>query len=100
MAHPLPQDFINETQGMMEGIADWAYTVTQGSFWSVLLAVFCVILGIATVRYGSERAIGFGSLTGLLGALFLATLGLMPWWIASIFIIVGAVGFTYMIMNK
>jgi len=100
MPFPLPKDFINESQGMIEGIAKWSYEVTQGTFWSLLLVCFCIVLGVSTVKYGLERAIGFGSITGLLGALFLATAGLMPWWIASIFIIVGAIGLTYMIMNK
>lgn len=100
MPHTLPKDFMNETTGMMEGIADWAYNVTQGSFWSILLVCFCLVMGISTVRFGTERAIGFASIIGLLGALILVTLGLMSWWIASIFIIFGAVGITYMIMNK
>lgn len=95
-----PTNLVNETQGLGEGIANWAYNVTFGTFWSLLLLGFCIVLWMSSYRYGQERSIGFASITGLLGALILVTLGLMPWWIASIFIICGAIGLTYMIVNK
>jgi len=100
MPFPLPADLVNETTGLFEGTAIWAYEVTQGTFWSLLLAGFCFVLWMASSRFGQERAIGYATITGLFGSLFLVTLGLMPWWIASIFIIMGAIGLTYMIMNK
>jgi len=85
MPWQLPTDLVNET---------------QGTFWSLLLACFCFVLFMASVKYGQERATGYGGIAGLFGALILATLNLMSWWIASIFIIVGTLGLTYMIMNR
>jgi hypothetical protein len=100
MPWDLPQDFMNESTGMLEGITTWSYNVTQGTFWSMLLACFCIVMYISSIKHGQERAVGFASISGLLGSLFLVTLGLMSWWIASIFIIIGAIGITYMIMNR
>ena len=101
MAWQTPTDFVNETTGLFEGIADWAYGVTFGTFWTILLLGFCIVLIMATRdRFGTDRAMGFAGVTGLFGSLFLVTLGLMPWWIASIFIMSGIFGIVYMIMNK
>ena len=100
MPWPLPTDLTNETTGLLEGTAEWAYEVTQGTFWSMLLAAFCIVLWISSSRFGQERSLGYAAITGLFGSIFLLILGLMPWWIASVFIIAGTAGITYMIMNR
>lgn len=100
MAFQTPTNLVNESQGLMEGIARWAYNVTDGFYWTALLLGFCVILWMSTYRHGQERALGFAGITGLFGSIMLATIGLMPWWIASLFIIFGAIGMAYMIMNR
>lgn len=100
MVYPLPTDLVNGTTGLMKGIADWAYVVTGGWFWTALLFGFCVVLGIATSRYTTERAFGFAGVTGLLGSLFLVTLNLMTWKIALFFILAGIAGIGWMIVKR
>lgn len=100
MAWQTPTNLVNATIGLFQGTAIWAYNVTFGLFWAMLLLGFCIVLWISTVRYGSERATGYAGVIGILGSLFLVTLGLMTWWITSIFIICGLVGVVYMILNK
>jgi len=100
MAFKEPIDFVNESQGLMEGISKWAYEVTGGWFWALLLMGFCIVLYMATTRFGDERAIGYAAVVGLLGSIILMSIGLMEFWLGSIFIIVGAIGLAWMIMSK
>ena len=99
-AHPLPTDFSNSTQGLLIGMGTWANTVTNGLFWTMMLLGFCIVLWVATNKYTSDRAFGFAGTAGLFGSMFLATAGLITWWIATIFIIVGAVSIVSMIISR
>lgn len=99
-SHALPTDLTNSTTGLMEGMAIWAYNVTNGIFWAALLLGFCVVMGIAASRYTSDRAFGFAGVIGIFGSMFLVTLNLMSWWFASLFIIVGAILVVTMIINR
>lgn len=99
-AHPLPIDLTDDDKGMMQGIADWGYTVTNGMFFVMLLIGFCIVLFIAASRYSTDRAFGYAGITGIFGSLMLATLGLMTWWFATIFIIAGIVGVVSMILSR
>lgn len=100
MPWQLPTDLVNETTGLLEGTAKWAYNVTFGTFWTLLLLGFCVVLGMTSYRYGQEKAVGYACIAGLFGSLILVTLKLMPWWIASLFILAGCGGLAYMIVNR
>lgn len=100
MAFPLPTDLVNDTTGLIEGMAKWAYIVTGGWFWTALLLGFCVVLFTATSRYSTERAFGFAGIAGMLGAMMLVAVGLMSWWVAGIFIIVGIVGVVSMVVKN
>lgn len=97
--HALPTNFEN-CDGLLYCIADWASDVTLGMFWAIILLAFSVIIFIGSQRFGSARAFGFASFSGMIGSIFLATLQLIPWWIASIFILMGLVGFGVMILNE
>jgi hypothetical protein len=98
--HELPTDITGNGKGLLEGISTWAYNATNGVFWTWSLFVFCIILMISTSRFGTPRSFGFASFSGMLGATFLAIAGLLSWGIASIFIIVGFIGFGVMILNE
>ena len=100
MAYPLPTDLINNGNGLLSGFGAWAYTVTNGFIWTGFLLGFCLILYIASSKFGGTRAFGFASFIGLMGAIFLAIAKLMPWWIASVFILTGAVGLWAMIVSE
>jgi len=97
--HQLPTD-LTEDSGLLEGMAIWAYNVTNGLFWTTLLLGFCLVLFISTSRYSTDRAFGYAGISGLFGSLFLVTLGLIPWLYASIFIIVGVISVVTMIMSR
>ena len=86
--------------GLFYCLAKWAYTSTEGMFWVLMLLGFTAVLYIASQKFGTPRAFGFASVAGLLGAIFLATMQLMAWWLASIFILVGAIGLVALIMNE
>ena len=100
MAHPLPINLLQDCNGFFYCIAKWAYTASEGTFFAFMLIGFVVVLFIASQRFGTPRAFGFASVSGLLGAIFLSTMQLMTWWISSAFILAGAVGFAVLIMNK
>lgn len=100
MPHPLPTDLTNSSTGLFEGMAIWAYEVTNGIFWAAMLLGFCVVMWIATSRYSNDRAFGYAGIIALFGSTILATLTLMTWWLASIFILAGALGVAYMVVNK
>ena len=100
MAWQMPTDLTNETTGLMQGTAIWAYNVTYGLYWSMMLLAFCIVLFISTSRYNTARALGFASFAGMMGAIILLTLKLMSWWIASIYILVGVGGIVLMIMSR
>lgn len=99
MAHELP--IINScTKGLIWCYWNWADSVTLG-FWSVAaLLSFVVVLFMATSRFGSHRAFGYSSFVGMIGAIFLATMQLMSWWIATIFIFVGVAGLAMMAISE
>lgn len=96
---PLPSDLTNGP-GLLEGMAYWASVVTQGWYWAMALFGFCVVLMIGTTKFGMPRSFGFASFVGALGATMLAILNLLPWSVASMFIITGFVGFAVMILNE
>lgn len=100
MAHELPANTVEEYGGLFFGIAKWAYNVTDGYFWAMMLLGFCVVLFIGTQRFGTTRSFGFAAFVGLLASIWLATMQLMAWWVASIFILTGAIGFVVMIVSE
>ena len=100
MSYPLPTDLTGNGRGLLEGFTIWAYNVTNGWFWAMSLFVFCICLFIATSRFGTPRSFGYASFSGALAATFLAITHLLAWGIASIFIVVGLIGFAVMILNE
>ena len=102
MAHLLPTNLLQagECSGLLHCYAKWANDVTAGFFWIGMLLGFYVALYMATARLGNTRAFGFSSTIGLIGSLFLVTLGFISWWIASAFILVGCIGIAAMILSE
>lgn len=101
IGHELPTQLIKTcTDGTLVCFAKWAYRVTFGMFWVFALFGFCVAIFMAASRLGNARAFGFASFVGMIGSIFFATLGILTWWIATVFILVGAIGIIIMIMNK
>lgn len=96
-AHPLPTDLTNGS-GLIEGMGDWAYQVTNGWFWTLLFGCFCVVLFMATSVYSTDRAFGFAGVTAIFGSIMLTTIGLMSWWMASLYIITGVISLAIMRM--
>lgn len=100
MAHALPTNWVGNGTGLLEGMALWANNVTNGLFWALMLMAFGVVVMIATSRFGGPRSFGYASFVGMIGSVFLTIAGLMSWGIASMFIVVGFVGFVVMILNE
>jgi len=101
MTHTLPTKMIREcTDGLLYCFSNWAGEVTLGAFWIFALLAFAFAIFMATMRFGTIRAFGFGSFVGLIGGVFLAILKLIPWWIASAFIIVGVIGLATMFLSE
>lgn len=100
MAHELPTNWAGNNTGLLEGMAKWAYNVTDGLFWALMLLGFCVVILIAAARYGGPRSYGYASFVGMTGAIYLTIAGLMSWAIASMFIVAGFVGFVVMVLNE
>jgi len=103
MAHALPTATVRtceETNGMLYCFSQWAYTVTNGTFWVLMLLAFCFALFMASYRLGNARAFGFASFVGLIGSVWFAIAGLVAWAWVSVFILVGAIGIVVLIMNE
>lgn len=98
--HDLPSNLIDGGDGFLQEMAQWAFDVTGGFYWTGMLIAFCIVLMISTLRFGSTRSFAYASFAGMNGAIFLGILGLMPWWIVSAFIIVGAIGLASIIISK
>ncbi len=100
MAHILPNETFETCDGLFYCMAKWVYDVTDGLAFTLFLTVFCGIIFASTSRFGRARSLGFASVTCMLGAIMLSILNLMPWWVGTIYILSGAGGFVYMIMNE
>ncbi len=100
MAHTLPTNWMGNGTGMLQGLANWSNNVTNGLFWALMLLGFCVVIMIATSRFGTPRSFGYAAFVGMTGATFLTIAGLMTWGIASMFIVVGFIGFVVLILNE
>ena len=99
--HELPTKMAREcADGLMYCFSDWAGDVTLGAFWIFALLAFAFAIFGATIRFGTTKAFGFGSFVGLIGGVFLAVLQLIPWWIASAFIIIGVIGLAGMFLSE
>ena len=96
----LPTNIGTDNSTLFLGLAEWAYDVTAGFFWTASLIAFSVVMYIATSRLDTNRQYGFASFIGLTGAIMLATLRLMPWWIATIFILNGCIALAVMLLSE
>lgn len=93
-------DIFGSCTGLLYCLSTWANSVTSGFFWTLVLGGMCVIIFMVASRYGNARAFGFAGVTAMFGGLFLAVTTLIPWKIASIFIIVGAIGIVSMRVSE
>lgn len=99
--HTLPTELLRDcTEGFLYCISDWANAVTNNAFFVFILLAFCVVIFMSTVSLGGNRAFGFSSFVGMIGAIWLAVMNLMAWAIASVFIIVGVIGLVIMMMTE
>ncbi len=99
--HQLPTQMVREcTDGLLYCFSVWASEVTIGAFWVFALLAFCISIFMATMRFGTNKAFGFAGFVGLIGGVFLAILVLIPWWIASVFIIIGVISLAGMILSE
>lgn len=101
MTYLLPSDvFETCSGGVFYCIAEWANNTTDGLFFPAMLFAFVAVLFLATQRFGTPRAFGFASVFALFGAVWLATMQLMAWWIATLFILSGFIGFAVMLISE
>ena len=103
MAHALPSATVRtceETNGMLYCFSEWAFTVTQGTFWVFMLLAFAVAIYMASFRLGTSRAFGFASFVGMIGSIWFAIMELMAWTWASAFILCGTIGIAVLILSE
>lgn len=93
-------DIFTGCTGLLNCMATWANSVTFGAFWTIILVAFCIVIFMATSRYGANRAFGFATFSGGLASVFLLLGGLMPWYITSLFIVLTGVGIVVMRMSE
>lgn len=98
--HTLPQALLDNCSGLLYCYGKWAYEVTDGLFFVGALLAFATIVFISSMAFGINRAFGYASFVGMVGSMFLVTLGYMPFWTASIFIICGVLGIAMMVMTE
>ena len=100
MTAPLPSDILNNCTGFFYCMANYMNTVTDGFFWVGALLTFMIILYLITSFLGTPRAIGFAGFVSITGSIFLVTMRLMTWSIASLFIVVGVVCLAILILQE
>jgi len=101
MVHQLPSDLMETcTDGFFYCLSKWASNVTTGIFWSLMLLGFAVVMYMATQKFGSSRAFAFSGVILLFGSIFLVIMNLIPWWIASLYIIIGAIGLGSRVLSE
>lgn len=98
--HQLPTNLQEGCDGVLLCMSRWSYDVTGGMWWTILFLAFLIVLFLATQRFGTRRAFGFSSFVSIVGSLFLATLQLMPYWLAAAFILSGVVGLAVLVMGS
>lgn len=99
--HTLPTELMRTcTDGTLWCILDWANNVTNGLFMVLTLLSFCIVVYLSTARLGSVRAFGAGTFVGLIGSIWLVIMGLIEWWVASGFILLGVIGVVVMLMSE
>lgn len=98
--HPLPTNINVDCDGLLLCTLDWANNVTNGLFMPLILLAFCVVMFMATNRLGTPRSFGFAGFVAITGAISFASLNLLEWWIASIFIIVGGISLVGLIVSE
>lgn len=95
MAYTL--NFDNTCEGFLYCWAKWINDNTSGFAWTSILLGFVVFIFIASQRFGTSRSYGFSAIVGMLGAVYLVILNLISYWVATIFIINGVLGFVFLI---
>ncbi len=99
--HDLPSRLVRDcTDGLFFCLNIWANDLTSGFWWVMLLTGFVFAIFMATASLGKLRAFGFASTVGMLASMMLVTMGFMSWWVASIYILAGALGIGMMVLNK
>ncbi len=98
--HPLPTQIASSCDtGILTCFWQWANDVSQGLFSVLMLLGFVIAIYLASTRLGTVRAFGFASFVGLIGAIWMAVMKFLPWWIASVFILIGGIGMAVMILS-
>jgi hypothetical protein len=101
MVHTLPTEVMSDcSNGFMYCFSSWASDVTNGLFWFGALFAFCIILFLASLRFGTPRAFGFSSFVGMIGGIWLSIMKLTAWWVGSTFIIIGFIGLAVLLINE
>jgi len=97
---PFQTDPFTGCTGLIKCLATWSNTVTDGAFWTIILIGFGIILFMSTIRLGSPRAFGFASFACGSGSMLFGIVGLIPWYIVSIFLLLMGGGLVIMRMAE
>lgn len=98
--HSLPSNLLDGCNGILYCTGKWASDVTGGFYWIGIAIALISIAFMITARYGTPRAFGFSGFVSIIVGIWLAIIGYLTWWIASLFILIGVGGFAAMIMNE
>lgn len=95
---PFDTDIFGGCEGLLYCLFSWANSVTEGFFMTLMMIGLAVVIFMATFNFGVNRAFGFSSAVIFLGSLILLQAALIPESVATIMIIVGALGIVAMIL--
>lgn len=102
--HTLPgsymQSCVSGNEGFITCMAQYLFDVTNGIYWAAMLLGFGIAMFVATLKIGPRKAFGFVSFIWIQGAMMLAVMELVTWWIASAFIITGLIGLGMMFVRE
>lgn len=93
-------DIFGNCDGLFICLASWANNVTEGYFWSIILIVMGIILFMATISYGVNRAFGYGGIGVAFASLLLVQASLIPVWVMTVSLVVGGLGIVSMFLGE
>ena len=93
-------DIFTGCTGLFVCLADWANTVTNGYFWTLMILSLGVVIFMATNIFGTNRSFAFSAVSMALLALLLRQLSLIPTFIMTLTMILAIIGIVVMINQR
>lgn len=83
-----------------EGFLRAGNTATDGVFWTAMLFMLWIIMGMSLIGFGFEVAVMGASFFALILGILLMFLGLTSGWVVGIFVAILLLMFLYVVLSR